>query len=394
MPTTREAGMNIRYRVELSEAERSELQAMLSGGRHAARRLKRAQILLATDAGQSDEAIAASVAVSASTVRRTKRRFVEGNLERALSEEPRPGAARKLSGQEEALLVATACSSPPAGRARWTLELLAGAMVRLTQHVSLSRDTVRRRLAENELKPWREKMWCVPQVDGEFVARLEDVLDLYAEPPDPKCPVVCLDESPLQLIGETRQPIPAAPGQVARADYEYRRCGTVNLFVAMDVHRPWRRVTVTERRTAQDYAARLRALVDVDYPDAARIRVVQDNLSTHTPGALYEAFPAAEARRILRRLEFHYTPKHASWLNMVEIEIGVLKQQCLDRRIETRARLEAEIATWEHDRNASGARINWMFTTEKARAKMGRAYQKLATTPDPAQAADPPAKPS
>ena len=386
--------MNIRYRVELSEAERGELQAMLSGGRHAARKLKRAQILLATGAGQSDEAIAASVAVSASTVRRTKRRFVEGNLERALSEEPRPGAARKLSGQEEALLVATACSSPPAGRARWTLELLAGAMVRLTQHVSLSRDTVRRRLAENELKPWREKMWCVPQVDGEFVARMEDVLDLYAEPPDPKCPVVCLDESPLQLIGETRQPIPAAPGQVARADYEYRRCGTVNLFVAMDVHRPWRRVTVTERRTAQDYAARLRELVDVDYPDAARIRVVQDNLSTHTPGALYEAFPAAEARRILRRREFHYTPKHASWLNMVEIEIGVLKQQCLDRRIETRARLEAEIATWEHNRNASGARVNWMFTTEKARAKMGRAYQKLAASPDPGQAADPTAKPS
>jgi transposase len=386
--------MNIRYWVELSEAERGELQAMLSGGRHAARKLKRAQILLATDAGQSDEAIAASVAVSASTVRRTKRRFVEGNLERALSEEPRPGAARKLSGQEEALLVATACSSPPVGRARWTLELLAGAMVRLTQHVSLSRDTVRRRLAENELKPWREKMWCVPQVDGEFVARMEDVLDLYAEPPDPTCPVVCLDESPLQLIGETRQPIPAAPGQPARYDYEYRRCGTVNLFVVMDVHRPWRRVTVTERRTAQDYAARLRALVDVDYPDAARIRVVQDNLSTHTPGALYEAFPAAEARRILRRLEFHYTPKHASWLNMVEIEIGVLKQQCLDRRIETRARLEAEIATWEHDRNASGARINWMFTTEKARAKMGRAYQKLAASADPAQAADPTAKPS
>ena len=374
--------MNIRYRVELSEAERSELQAMLSGGRHAARKLKRAQILLATDAGQSDEAIAASVAVSASTVRRTKRRFVEGNLERALSEEPRPGAARKLSGQEEALLVATACSSPPAGRARWTLELLAGAMVRLTQHVSLSRDTVRRRLAENELKPWREKMWCVPQVDGEFVARMEDVLDLYAGPPDPKCPVVCLDESPLQLIGETRQPIPAAPGQVARADYEYRRCGTVNLFVAMDVHRPWRRVTVTERRTAQDYAARLRELVDVDYPDAARIRVVQDNLSTHTPGALYEAFPAAEARRILRRLEFHSTPKHASWLNMVEIEIGVLKGQRLDRRIDTRDLLEREIAAWERDRNAAGARISWMFTTEKARAKMGQAYPQETVAPN------------
>jgi hypothetical protein len=225
-------------------------------------------------------------------------------------------------------------------------------------------------------------MWCIPAVDGEFVARMEDVLDLYAEPPDPKCPVVCLDESPLQLIGETRQPIPAAPGQPARYDYEYRRCGTVNLFVVMDVHRPWRRVTVTERRTAQDYAARLCELVDVDYPDAARIRVVQDNLSTHTPGALYEAFPAAEARRILRRLEFHSTPKHASWLNMVEIEIGVLKGQCLARRIETRARLEAEIAAWERDRNAAGARISWMFTTEKARAKMGRVYPQETAAPN------------
>ena len=279
--------MNIGYRVDLSDAERSDLEALLRGGRHAARTLKRAQILLAADAGMPDETIAQSLGVGGSTVYRTKRRFVEGNLEKALHEEPRPGAARKLTGQEEALLVATACSRPPAGRARWTIELLAGEMVRLTEHESVSRETVRRRLAENELKPWREKMWCVPKIDGEYVARMEDVLDLYAEPPDPARPVVCLDESPLQLIGQVREPIPAAPGQVARVDYEYRRNGTVNLFVVTDVHRPWRKVTVTERRTAQDYAERLRELVDVDYPDAACIRVVQDNLSTHTPGALY-----------------------------------------------------------------------------------------------------------
>jgi transposase len=376
--------MNIRYRVDLSEAEREQLTALLSGGRHAARKLKRAQVLLAADAGQGDDTIAASLAVSVSTVRRTKRRFVEGNLDRALSEQPRPGARRKLSGQDEALLVATACASPPAGRARWTLELLAGEMVRLTEHQSLSRETVRRRLAENALKPWREEMWCVAHIDGEYVARMEDVLDLYAEPPDPSYPVVCLDESPLQLIGEVREPIPAAPGRLARYDYEYRRCGTVNLFVVVDAHRPWRKVTVTERRTARDYAARLRELVDVDYPDAKRIRVVQDNLSTHTPGALYEAFPAAEARRILRRLEFHYTPKHASWLNMVEIEIGVLKRQCLDRRIDHRAPLEAEVAAWERDRNAAGARVRWMFTTETARAKMGRAYPQQTAAPNPA----------
>jgi transposase len=379
--------MNICYRVELSEAERIELKAMLSGGKHAARKLKRAQILLAADAGVPDETIAQSVAVGGSTVDRIRRRFVEGNLERALSEDPRPGAARKLTVQEEALLVATACAKPPAGRGRWTLELLAGAMVRLTRHDSLSRETVRRRLSENALKPWRQKMWCVPKIDGEYVARMEDVLDLYAEAPDLMRPVVCFDESPVQLIGETRQPLPATPGQVERVDDEYRRCGTVNLFVVLDAHRPWRRVKVSEQRTACDFAQCMRELVDVDFPQAERIRVVMDNLSTHMPGSLYEAFPPDEAHRLLRRLEFHYTPKHASWLNMVEIEIGVLKGQCLDRRIDTREELEREIAAWECERNAAGARITWMFTTEKARAKMRRAYPKLAAALDqPAKA--------
>jgi transposase len=349
--------MNIRYRVELSEAERSELATLLSGGKHAARKLKRAQILLAADTGASDEEIARTVGVGGSTVYRTKRRFVLGNLEAALSEEPRPGAARKLSGKEEALLVATACSKPPAGRARWTLELLAGEIVKLTEHAELSRETVRRRLAENDLKPWRRDMWCIPEIDGTYVARMEDVLDLYAEPPNPKRPVVCFDESPTQLIGEVRQPIPAKEGQLERYDCEYRRNGTANLFVFLDAHQPWRRVKVTHTRTARDFAQCMRDLVDLHYPKAERIRVVLDNLSTHSAGALYEAFPAPEAHRILRRLEFHYTPKHASWLNMVEIEIGVLRSQCLDRRIDDRKTLEAEIAAWESQRNATAARI-------------------------------------
>jgi len=370
----KEAGMNVRYRVELSQVERIELKALLSGGKHAARKLKRAQILLAADAGVGDEEIARSVGVGGSTVYRTKRRFVEGNLERALSEDPRPGAERKLTGKEEALLVATACATPPAGRARWTLELLAGAMVKLTDHDSLSGETVRRRLAENDLKPWRKDMWCIPQVDGEYVARMENVLDLYAEAPDLKRPVVCFDESPVQLIGEVRQPIPARPGRLERYDYEYRRNGTVNLFVLLDVHRPWRKVKLTERRAAKDYAECIRDLVDIHYPDAETIRVVQDNLSTHSAGALYQTFPPTEARRLLRRIEFHYTPKHASWLNMVEIEIGVLRGQCLARRIDDPKRLRREITAWERQRNAARSRIKWMFTTEKARDKMGRAY--------------------
>ena len=262
--------MTVRYRVELSQTERDQLTALLSGGKHAARRLKRAQILLAADALASDEEIARSVGVGGSTVYRTKRRFVLGNLEAALNEEPRPGASRKLSGKDEALLVATACSKPPEGRARWTLELLAGELVKVTAHESLSRETVRRRLAENDLKPWRRDMWCIPQVDAEYVARMEDVLDLYAEEPDPKRPVVCFDESPVQLIGELRQPIPAKPGQLERYDCEYKRNGTANLFVFLDVHRPWRKVKVTESRAAVDFAACMRELTDL----AARSRAL------------------------------------------------------------------------------------------------------------------------
>ena len=189
-------------------------------------------------------------------------------------------------------MVATACSSPPAGRSRWTLELLAGELARLTTRQSVSRGTVRRRLAENDLKPWRKDMGCIPQVDGEYVARMEDVLDLYAELPDPDRPVVCFDESPTQLIGEVRTPIPAKPGQLERYDCEYRRNGTANLFVFVDVHRFWRKVKVTESRTAVDFAACMRELADIHFPKAERIRVVLDNLSAHSPGALYQAFPA------------------------------------------------------------------------------------------------------
>src|SRR5277367_6658977 len=297
--------MNIRYRVELNEGERAQLTALLSGGKHAARKLKRAQILLAADAGIGDEAIADSISVGGSTVYRTKRRFVEGNLDLALSEEARPGATRKLSGKETALLVATVCSSPPEGRKRWTLNLLAGAMVGLTEHEELSRETVRRRLAEDDLKPWLRKMWCILQVDGTYVARMEDVLDLYAEEADPRRPVVCFDESPTQLIGEVRQPIPAAPGQPERYDCEYRRNGTANLFVFLDAHRGWRHVKVTQQRTAKDFAECMRDLVDTHYPKAELIRVVLDNLSTHTVGALYETFPAPASHSAAHRIPQH-----------------------------------------------------------------------------------------
>lgn len=369
--------MNVRYRITLTSEERDQLRAFVLAGKGAFRRLKRAQILLAAEGGSTDAAIAANISVGTSTVFRTKRRFVEEGLEAALRELPRPGADRKLAEKEEALLVATACSKPPAGAARWTLALLAGEMVRLTKHRSISSETVRRRLAENELKPWLKKMWCIPKVDSEFVARMEDVLDLYAETPNERLPVVCFDETPRQLIGESRVPVPPKPGKPARFDYEYVRNGTANVFMFVDAHRPWRHAKVTDRRACSDFAECMRDLVDVHYPKADRIRVVLDNLSTHTPTALYETFEPEEARRILRKLEFHYTPKHASWLNMVEIEIGVMVSQCLDRRIPTKPMLVAEVAAWNRRRNREKAGIKWLFTVERAREKLGRAYPQL-----------------
>ena len=227
--------------------------------------------------------------VGGSTVYRTKRRFVEGNLEAALNEEPRPGGERKLTGKQEALLVATACSAPPKGRKRWTLELLAGEMVKLTEHDGLSRETIRRRLAENDLKPWRRDMWCIPEVDGIYVARMEDVLDLYAEGHDPKRPVVCFDESPHQLIGEVRQPIPAELGQPERYDCEYRRNGTVNLFVFLDAHRPWRRVKAPTAYRSGFRSQCKRIVVDLHSLTRASSEVVLDDLLDNQPCRNYEA---------------------------------------------------------------------------------------------------------
>lgn len=370
--------MHIRYRVELDEGERQQLEAMVAGGTHAVRRVKRAQILLAADRGVSDTEMAATLRVGTSTVYRAKQRFVEQGLDRALADEPRPGGKRKLASAEEALLIATACSQPPTGRARWTLALLASALVRLTAHTTISRATIGRRLADNDLKPWQEKMWCVPTIDARYVACMEDVLELYTTLPRPATAVVCVDETPQQLIGEVRAALPPAPGQPARRDYEYRRNGTANIFVALDAHAPRRYTKVTARRTAVDFAEWLRDLVDVHYAGTERLRLVLDNLSTHTPAALYEAFPAAEARRLLRRLEFHYVPKHASWLNMVEIEIGILSAQCLDRRIPDMATLDQEVDAWTRERNAAGARVRWMFGIEQARAKLGHAYPTTA----------------
>ena len=206
---------------------------------------------------------------------------------------------------------------------------------------------------------------------------MEDVLDVYTLPDDPQVPTVCFDEPSKHLIKETRIPLPAEPGQPQRYDYEYERNGVQNLFMFFCPLRNWRHVKVTDHRTKADYAHCMWELVDDLLPDAPHIRVVQDNLNTHTPAALYEVFPPTEAKRILDRLEFHYTPKHGSWLNMAEIELSVLNRQCLDRRIPDQPTLTAEVAAWEQTRNANGATVNWHFTTADARIKLKRLYPSI-----------------
>jgi len=203
---------------------------------------------------------------------------------------------------------------------------------------------------------------------------MEDVLDLYAEAEDPLRPRVCFDECPYQLLSETRRPVPVKPGRAARYDYEYRREGTCNLFVFVQPHTGWRHVTVTERRTKQDFAQCMKDLVDVHFPEAKVVRVVLDQLNTHTPAALYEAFEPDEARRIIRKLEFHHTPKHGSWLNMAEIELSVLANQCLDRRLPDMETVRCEVNAWQAGRNTAHAQIHWRFTAEDARAKLKRLY--------------------
>lgn len=203
---------------------------------------------------------------------------------------------------------------------------------------------------------------------------MEDVLELYAEPYDPRRPVVCFDERPYQMVSEVRRPLPVRPGQRTRYDYEYRREGTVNLFLLFEPLRGWRHVEVTARRTSQDFAQQMKALVDRHFPAADAIRVVLDNLSTHTPWALYEAFEPAEARRLVRKLDFHYTPKHGSWLNMAEIEFSILTRQCLDRRIPNAKTLRRAITPWEHERNRNEVKVDWRFRVTDARRTLKRLY--------------------
>jgi hypothetical protein len=222
------------------------------------------------------------------------------------------------------------------------------------------------------------KTWCLPpEADADFVWHMEDVLQVYQLPYDPECPAVCLDEASKQLIGEVAIPVPAAPGRPARVDYEYERKGTCNLFMMCEPLRGWRHVRVTERRTRVDFAGCIKELLDVHYPEAIKVRLVMDDLNTHSGASLDEAFPPSEARRLLDRLEIHATPKHGSWLDMAETEIGIMSRQCLDRRIDDAGVIRSEVGAWEEERNGKGCKIHWTFTVAAARVKLKEIYPSV-----------------
>jgi hypothetical protein len=221
-------------------------------------------------------------------------------------------------------------------------------------------------------------MWCIPpHANAEFVWRMEDVLTTYKLSYDPRFPVVCMDESSKQLVGEVRQPMEARPGRVRRSDSEYERNGTCNIFLFFEPLRGWRRVWVTDQRRRVEWAWCVKELLDVHYPDAVKIRLVCDNLNTHTGGSLYEAFTPQEAKRLCDRLEFHLTPKHGSWLNIAETELSVLSGQCLDRRMASKQLVSDESSAWEAERNRLEAKVRWRFTTEDARIKLEKLYPVL-----------------
>jgi hypothetical protein len=231
---------------------------------------------------------------------------------------------------------------------------------------------------KNELKPWLKQQWVLPpKANAGFVANMEDVLDIYAKPLDPSHPVVCIDEGGKQLIGDLREPLPVRPGSSAKQDYEYQREGMANLFMAFEPLAGYRHVEVTQRKTSVDFAQFLRKLSDQIYAQVAKIVLVCDNLNTHGPASLYEAFAPAEARRLAERFEWHYTPKHGSWLNMAEMELSVVARQCLDRRIPDLPTLRKEVAAWEKTRNQTAVKVDWQFTTADARVKLKKLYPTI-----------------
>lgn len=350
-----------------------------------ARFMTQARLLLLSDQGLLDRDVAEWHGVSPATVASIRRKYVEGGLQAALYEKTRPKQPPKLNAHQTALLIAEVCFVPE-GREMWTMQLLADRLVTLGVVDRISDETVRRTLKKTRsnllgqngrpsgrLPAWQVQSWCVAQVGADFIWRMEQGLDTSAQPYDPLNPVVCFDEKSYQLLDHVHEPRPPVPGIPARMDHEYRRCGTVNFFVAFEPLTDHRMSTGTERRGNAEFAAQLQAL-ELRYPQAEKICLVLDQLSTHTLAALYQHFSAEEARRLSRRFEWISTPKHVSWLNMAELEWSALQRQCLGQRLASKEAVERELLAWETDRNRRSVQVNGQFSTPAARETLKHHY--------------------
>ena len=341
-------------------------------------------MLLKADAegpGWSDVKIAEAFNCRVQTVENLRKRLVTEGFELAPNGKKRqePPTPPKLDGEAEAKLIAMRLGKPPVGYGHWTLQLLADERVALEVVDSISHETVRKTLRKNGMTKRKIEYWVIPpQQDAEFVACMEEVLETYAEAYDPKHPVLCMDEQPVQLLKETRVPIAATKKHGKRVDYEYERNGTASIFMFAEPLSGFRQATARERRTKADWAIEVAQRLDTRYADCEYVTLVCDNLNTHTKGAFYEAFEPDLARAYLKRIKFCYTPKHGSWLNVAECELSCLTSQCMSgRRIGELTELQTEIAVWSDKTNAKQRGVDWQFRIENARVKLKRLYPKI-----------------
>ena len=373
-----------RYRVSLTKGERKKIRRLQKRAVSSNRRTRFAIILEADEKRHGKvrtyEEIANAAGACASTVISTLKAFCEEGLKSAITPKRNPGsdtAKLKTTGDIEAKIIARACSPAPEGRARWTLSLLTEEMAVVLEE-NLSRATIGRVLNRNELRPHLSEYWCIPpQEDADFVAHMEDILDLYQQPYDPRTPLWCMDEKPYQILGEGREPLPMRKGDIAKYDSDYIRNGTVSIFCFIQPHTGKIRHAVEPTRTAVDWAEQIRSLVDEIEPEAEKIILVMDNLNTHNISSLYKAFPPEEARRIAKKLEVHYTPKHGSWLDIAEIAINIITRECLDRRIPGIGELRKELKSWNDAYDQDPTPVKWQFQTSDARIKLKRLYPDI-----------------
>ena len=307
--------------------------------------------------------------ISVRTVCNIEDNYAQGGLEKALHDDPRPGAPVRFDDRVKSYVVATVCSDPPEGFDRWTLELIREHILEREVVESISSETIRLILQEHDLKPWQQQSWCVPKLDEQFIERMEDLLEVYERPADPRIPVVCMDEKPIQLLDEVRPPSGILPGQCKRVDYEYQRNGTCNVFCAVEPKSGKYFTEVTPKRTAEDFSRFIAALAE-RYTSSQRIVLVMDNLNSHRLESLIRCFGQEKASKLWDRFEVHYTPKHGSWLNQAEIAINIYARQCLGRsRIPDLQTLDKRTKAWTAIVNRKRVTINWQFTREQAREK-------------------------